>query len=376
MPTLLLKFYVYLKRIDVMRDFEGPLFHRWLPDGEKDALVLNVGTEKNVVLKVWFERRGFLERSFIQYDVTRKEVDPDVIPTQAALTAGSLFGSLEIQGLTEEEVTPIRENKIGDTNYMAVGDRVVNKLIYPSVNRFITTLRGKYGQYWIRELPKWDSRNDTLGGYCHFIRLKWSLDQGVTWSDFHPDEPIAYTTAISGTPESFHKYLTQDDWKDLAQISSQKYELPLATTFLARANQLLDEEDYKYALIEGITALELAVSETIKPKLQADDNLVKSIQRFWTLPISTQVIIVATLSGRISQENLSHSLQAIEISNSIRNEAVHEGKIPSGEMKAHISGLLNTIAALLFGSSYKLPSARLGNRIMSVEAWKQHSEEH
>jgi hypothetical protein len=375
MPTLLLKFYVYLKRIDVMRDFEGPLFHRWLPDGEKDALVLDVGTE-NAVLKVWFERRGFLERGLVRYDVTRKEVDPAVIPTQAALTAGSLFGSLGIQGLIEEVVTSIRENKIGDASYIALGDRVVNKLIYPSVNRFITTLRGKYGQYWIRELPKWDSRNETLGAYCHSLLLKWSLDQGATWSDFTPDQPISYTTAITGTPESFRKYLTQDDWKDLAQIDSQKYELPLASTFLARANQLLDEEDYKYALIEGITALELAVSETIKPKLQADGNLVKSIQRFWTLPISTQVILVATLSGRISQENLSHSLQSIEISNSIRNEAVHEGKFPKGEMKAHISGLLNTVAALLFGSNYKLPSARLGNRIMPIEAWEQHSEEH
>src|SRR5579864_6811086 len=195
MPTLLLKFYVYLKRLYAMRNFEGPLFHRWLPDGEKDALVLDVGTE-NALLKVWFERRGFLEGGLIQYDVTRKEVDPAVIATQAALTAGSLFGSLEIQGLTEEEVTPIRENKIGDASYITLGDRVINKLIYPSVNRFITTLRGKYGQYWIRELPKWDSRNGTLGAYCHSLLLKWSLDQGATWSDFLPDQPMAYTTAI------------------------------------------------------------------------------------------------------------------------------------------------------------------------------------
>jgi hypothetical protein len=44
-------------------------------------------------------------------------------------------------------------------------------------------------------------------------------------------------------------------------------------------------------------------------------------------------------------------------------------------MKAHISGLLNTIAALLFGPNYKLPSARLGNQVMPVEAWEQHPEQ-
>jgi len=247
-----------------MRNFEGPLFHRWLPDGEKDALVLDVGTD-NAELKVWFERRGYVEGGLIKYDVTRKEVNPAVIPTQAALTAGSLFGSLEIRDLAEEEVMPIRENRIGDASYRALGDRVVNKLIYPSVSRFINTLRGKYGQYWIRELHKWDSRNETLGAYCQFLLLKWSLDQGATWLDFVPDDPIAYTTAMAGRAESFRNYLTQEDWNDLAQISSQKYELPLASNFLSRANQLLDEEDYKYALIEGITALELAVSDAIKP---------------------------------------------------------------------------------------------------------------
>src|SRR2546423_8090993 len=102
MPTLLLKFCIYLGQ-DIMRNFEGPLFHRWLPDGEKDALILETGTP-NTTLKVWFERRGYVDDRHIKYDITRKEVDSAIIPTQAALVAGSLFGSLEIQGLTEEEV--------------------------------------------------------------------------------------------------------------------------------------------------------------------------------------------------------------------------------------------------------------------------------
>ena|SRR5579864_7710754 len=162
MQTLFLKFYVYLGRQDFMRKFDGPLFHRWLPDGEKDAINLDTGTPE-VTLKVWFERRGFVGEKLIKYDVTRKEVDSAIIPTQAALVAGSLFGLLEIQGLAEEKVTPIRENRIGDAIYVAFGDQVVNKLICPSVSRFINILRGKYGQYWLRELRKWDSRNETLG---------------------------------------------------------------------------------------------------------------------------------------------------------------------------------------------------------------------
>lgn len=373
MPTLLLKFYIYLRRTnEVMRDFEGPLFHRWLPDGEKDAIVLDTGTP-NTTLKVWFERRGFVNDRFIEFDVTRKEVDSAITPMQAALVAGSLFGSLEMQGLTEGELAAFRNNNQGDHSYITLGDRVVNNLIYPPVARFINTLRTKYGQYWIREFEKWDSRRESLGGYCIFLRLKWSLDQGATWFDFIPDNPIRRTIATFGTEESFRQYLTQEDWKDLAQLSQEKYEPSLAAFFLSRAQQLLDEENFRYALIEGITALELAVSESIKSRLQTDDELLKSIQRFWTLPINTQVIIIATLLGKISQENLSHSLQAIDISNNIRNKAIHEGMIPGDVMKTHISGLLNTVAALLFDSNFKFPSARLGNKIMPVEDWEQHS---
>src|SRR6266851_1720861 len=213
MPTLLLKFYVYLGRQDVMRNFEGLLFHRWLPNGEEDALILDTETP-NTKLKVWFEQRGYVNDRFIKFDVTRKEVDPAIIPTQAALVAGSLFGLLEVLEPTEEEVSSLLENKIGDPSYKALGDRVINRLMHPPVTRFINTLRTKYGQYWIREFEKWDSRDENLGGHCISLRLKWSLDQGETWSDFIPDEPMRYMTAVGGTNESFRQYLTKEDWED------------------------------------------------------------------------------------------------------------------------------------------------------------------
>jgi hypothetical protein len=129
---------------------------------------------------VWFEQRGYVSDRFIKFDVTRKEVEPAIIPTQAALVAGSLFGLLEVQVPTEEEVSSLLENKIGDPSYKALGDRVINRLIHPPVTRFINTLRTKYGQYWIREFEKWDSRDENLGGHCISLRLKWSLDQGET----------------------------------------------------------------------------------------------------------------------------------------------------------------------------------------------------
>lgn len=272
MPTLLLKFYVYLTRTNqVMRNFEGPLFHRWLPDGENDAIVLATGTA-DATLKVWFERRGYTDDRFITYDITRKEVDSAIIPMQAALVAGSLFGSLEIRGLAAEEVASLRDNNIGEQNYIRLGIRVVNTLIYPPVARFINTLRTKYGQYWIREYDKWDSSR-SLGRYCKLLRLQWSLDQGDTWFDFIPDQPIAKASIFFGHDDDFRQYLTKDDWKDLAQLSQEKYEPSLAASILTRALQFFDEDDYKYALIEGVTALELSLTYYIRSHLKISPSL-------------------------------------------------------------------------------------------------------
>lgn len=365
MPALLLKFYIYLRRQDVMRNFEGPLFHRWLPDGEKDAIFLNTGVSKTE-LKVWFERRGFVNDGIIEFDVTRKEVDSAIIPTQAALVVGSLFGSLELQELTKEEITSLLENKIGEPDYKALGERVVNMLIYPSVSRFINTLRTKYGQYWIHELREWNSRHETLGAYCIFIRLKWSLDQGATWFDFIPDDPIRRTIVTFGTEESFRQYLTEEDWKGLAQLSREKYEPSLASSILTRAHQFFDEEDFKYALIEGVTALELSLKYYIRFNLKTSTPL----PILENMRLEDQLKAVApSLSIPNRSQKMKLTLQAIKI----RNKSVHEILLPSERVKPKIAALLDIAAALNFGLKFKLPSARLGNKIMPVENWEQQS---
>jgi len=105
MPKLLLKFGINLEAKDTQFALEhhGPQFHRWLPDGEKDAILLDTG-DPNAVLKVWFERRGFVRDGFIVYDRKRQEADSEIIPKQAVLDAGPLRGLLEIQEISAEEI--------------------------------------------------------------------------------------------------------------------------------------------------------------------------------------------------------------------------------------------------------------------------------
>jgi len=370
MLTLLLKFKINLEEYDVSTYSQhyGPLFHRWLPDGEKDAIVLDTG-DPNAELKVWFERLGFKDKDFIEFDYTRREVDPETIPKQAILEAGPLMGLLKIQALSEEESTPLRENKVGDARYVALGKKVV-RLIHVPVARFLDVLRTNYGQYWIRGLEKWDSRKESLGRYCSSslkLNLEWSLDEGETWARFMPDEPTARLTVTMRMDRSFREYLTKDDWQQLAKVSREAYEPSLAAFLLAQAHQFLDQGNLKHALIEGVSALEVALEEFVRQKLDGDNSLAKSIQAFWQLPLPARLIPVVSTLGTARLEDVELAAEAIDM----RNKVVHDGWDPPERAQHKLSGFLNTVAALVAGPRFKFPIVNPGNKIMPLEEWEK-----
>jgi len=133
MAIVLLRFVINLKdhRDTGFFGGNGPLFHRWLPNGEKDAIMLETGDE-NVELKIWFERLGYLDGSFIKFDKMRHEVEPEIMDKQGMLEAGPLQGSLKIGGIADQELQSMRKFKLGVEKYKVFGKKVI-KLIYPSV---------------------------------------------------------------------------------------------------------------------------------------------------------------------------------------------------------------------------------------------------
>jgi hypothetical protein len=86
MTTLLIKFAVSLLDYDVgPARHHGPLFHRWLPNGESDKLEIKTGNP-DAELSVWFRRRGCLDSGMIRFDYTREEVDPEIMSKSTMLT--------------------------------------------------------------------------------------------------------------------------------------------------------------------------------------------------------------------------------------------------------------------------------------------------
>ncbi len=244
-------------------DAVGPLFNRWLPDGVADALTLDTG-RTDVSLKVWFDRYGFCEFGLVQFNRQRREVDPVIMARQAKLDAGPLSGSLRFLNLTDDEVDPIRENRVGDHQYMKFGKSVVNILL-PPLGRFLSILKVNYGQYWVAVVPGWDSRRGTLGHYCGELCMRWSLDEGATWYAFRPTE-IGVTFCVQDSDES--QFLTREDWADLAATCGGDYEPPVAGTILSESHRLLDEGQVKHAIIEGVSALEVGLDFFVTNVLQ------------------------------------------------------------------------------------------------------------
>ena len=87
MPTQSFRFGRWLRRYDLSSEIEGPRFHRWLPNGESDALVLKTD-DPAADLRVWFERQGRMDGAFFQFAHKEQSFDPAVITRQGVLEAG------------------------------------------------------------------------------------------------------------------------------------------------------------------------------------------------------------------------------------------------------------------------------------------------
>lgn len=190
----------------------GPLFHRWLPNGRQDPLSLSSPTNE-WKLEFWFERCGFRDRSFIKFDDKRREVDPEVMKRQAVLDAGAVRGELRFAELDDDTLAAVGNDKVGSDLYVALGS-MARRIIDSELVKLTRLLRVQYGQYWIEQFQPFDSRRYSLGE--HFARLsaRWSSDD-ENWKKFIPNKPELAPIFVRTGGEPYDQLLTQSDWPKL-----------------------------------------------------------------------------------------------------------------------------------------------------------------
>lgn len=357
MATLYLKFAVVLEDFGIEpysvadgKRHHGPLFHRWLPDGERNAITLPSG-DPRAILQVWFDRTGYVEEGRIKFDYERSEVDPELIPLQDILDAGPLRGLIKIEEPDDEVLFALQENIVGGPPYLNFG-RKIYRMAHPQLNRFLAILRSNFGQYWISELSEWDPNEQSLGTYFStIIQMRWSVDETGEWRDFVPQSPEATSSREVSAPPDYGNYLGAVDWNELQEVVRQDFVPSLAATTLVRTHRLIEEHVLKQALVEGVTALEIAINEYVQTRLHSNRFLADRLPFFWNLSLTDRLVALATTLN-VSLPDVEGTLKCVEM----RNQMVHGDSEPPMSAWTELQCLLKTVGSLLPGPRFRFPA--------------------
>lgn len=273
-----------------------------------------------------------------------------------------------------EEYNSITTSKTNDEKYIKFAKNLFSNVVLPTLNNFIRILREKYGQYWIEEIPKFNSKHESIGSYCARFNMKWSNDSGTSWNDFKPSNLVGRgVTVIMQGFEGFQNYISKNDWDDILQELKTDHPPIFPLQSMVKCWSFFDQNEIERSVIEGITSLELAVGYVIKEKLSRFNKSIKDINTIKHSDFPEKITLICSFHNLISSTELENSLLMYKL----RNNLVHEGIIPDiGEVKLNIRGLLNTISKLLLDKSFRFPSVNSGNSFRDVESWNQLQKEH
>ncbi len=369
-------FVYFSERDDLEKRFgpHGPRFAGWLPDGKSDAIVLPTA-DSSAILKIWLQRHlkqdedtGFIEYIDIRY---RKKADSGSTPTdnaisrQGHLDGGPIYGQLTISDVDDStsaqlfdgSLEPIPERPA----VVALGKRVV-RLITEGLRNLVRVLKFNYGQYWLEMPQKWDSRDTSLGQHCSSLSLKWTIATDDTeWADFRPTELNVQNIAIIYNDDvHYAQYMTKDDWKDVSSHIPTDDETSIVLELASYCHELLDRGNLRHALIEGATALEVAIGAYVNATLDSEvSKFVVSDHKWRDMTRVAKTALIGTFVGA-DKISIMHAVDVINLRNSI----VHDGlrNLPP-DVKRKIKSTIKFIALLTSGQIKKLPSASSANRL-------------
>ena len=342
----------------------GPLFHRWLPNGRQDALFLNTRIP-HTKLEVWFERWGYTGfANMIEFDPERKEVNEDLMKSQGKLNAGHLHGLLQIDNISNEQMDVLKRGQEDGDIYKHLG-QTIQKAIYDPIAHLLSLLKIRYGQYWINGIEKWNSTKESIGSYCMDLNIHWFCGDTREWKRFGANDLKRVDTAIMPDLKDFKLFLSKDDWDNIPEILKHYRPESIAGKSMSRAHEYLGRGELRYAIIDAVTALELALYEFFTKK--ANESIKEELARFQNnVSISQQMAVVGILLD-LPNNKIQNVLEVIKD----RNKIVHEGKSPSKECRPKIQLMLETVSVLLGEPVFRFPFNNIGDIMGTDEQWNR-----
>lgn len=332
-----------------------------------DAIQLLDEDESDSVA-VWFERRVKNQSGFLAWDRDGMDFDASIMGRQGKLDGGYLYGQMILSDLSDAELGSLAKTPIllgqqfgtydpDDPTYVKLAHRII-AVLQPALARFIATLRHQYGQYWLEELPAWDSRQCTLGTYCSsMLRLWWWYDERQVWCRFLPTPSGSTVTSARLPGRGYAEFLTEADWRRL-QSTRCLPDVSTEVQLLGQVTKSLEHGEFAQAFVEMNSALELAINRCLNAG-NVTKTISSAIQGFKKngQSVTSKAAVVLLLLNR-PHEEIDAVLSAIKV----RNKIAHEGYRPTEKDALKIRPVMQSIRRILGLDELKSPAFTLSNR--------------
>lgn len=325
------------------------IFCRWLP-GEEEALI--------------YTANGFTVRYWTDFDCLNHlgKMTVEEIPQTVTIRVGKVHALadfvVENEGLralaeycsatinySEEEV----ERQFGAdmlVEYYAVGRSVYNAVM-SGLNRLLGYIRAKKGHYWLEDYPILD-KNYASEFLKNEARIRFD---GGQWLRLRSKRVLEFVATFPGE----ERLVTQEDWDAAGDFVQSTQRVPIVGHLLSIAEKLSDEGHRRTALIEAVSALEVALhefgrrAESGKPAQCKDvrtgfSNLKKHIEHLGLTGSINYLLPLILEESEISREVLAQCQGAIEE----RNNVAHNGQrdVQPEKLWRYLQGIRSLCQAL------------------------------
>jgi hypothetical protein len=214
------------------------VFSRWFPLGDENAITINL---EDASVKLWFDKTC-TSHVF--------DIDWDKIDQRINLLCGHVLVDVTIKRMSENLISKIINNE----EYIDIGIEVYT-LAITYVNRFISFCKNILGQFWLREYI-FDTDLIDQAFIEWEAKAKFQDDNWFRW------KPTNKTFIKCGVSEyaDRKRYLSNDKWSEIEKYVKSNKRPSLVLELLSNAEDLNRLGRRRNALIEAVTALEVAIN--------------------------------------------------------------------------------------------------------------------
>jgi hypothetical protein len=309
----------------------GLTFSRWLPDGEADGLVMEAD---GMTTRLWISRDCLGDLSDRSDDHIAMSLDNSVEVVHVSVVldgvpdelAGFIYGEREAPRGVHHGIGPDhpRYASLRD-QYRDTGVQVLRQAL-SLYNRLIAYARNLKGQFWLTDYPF--DQDNVFPMSNAFSAVFRSGDQD--WERWCPPGGLHITITLPSDETA----IARADWPALKEFVVGQARPDLVFELLANADLLVERKHGRSALIEAVSALEVAISRFAKsPRLGdllagealtplCDDSLQSHVEHLG-LGVSVRYLLPLLFAADVlPRAVLASCHQAIEL----RNSVVHGGK--------------------------------------------------